>query len=154
VFLESQLGGEVENAGDAERRIEKNPAEVIYPFLKFTLQHVIHRNPDILEVRKEIGNTGADDPRQHGAVGSRHRLDYRLVRGIVEAEHHPIERLQRIGRVTPRSGATRRHPGEEQRRAQALHLCHAVGIQSLLFFRPFGGFIVQELTDEIFEHHR
>src|SRR5882762_5182290 len=71
VLLESQLGGEVENAGDPERRIEKKPAEIIYSLLKFALQHVIHRNPDVLEVGKEIRDTGADDSRQHGAVGFR-----------------------------------------------------------------------------------
>src|SRR5438034_1737453 len=157
VLLESQLGGEVENAGDPERRIEKNPPKVVYPLLKFTLQHVVHGNPDVLEVGHEIGNTGANGAWPHGAVGSRHRLDHRLVRSIVEAEHHPVERLERVGRIASRSGAARQRPGEEQRRAQALHLCHAVGFlsffQSLLFFRPLGGFIVQELTDEIFVHH-
>src|SRR5437667_513761 len=134
VLLESQLGGEVENAGDAECRIEENPAEGIYPVLKFTLQHVFHRNPDVLEVGKEIGNTCADDPRQHSAVGPRHRLDHRLVRGIVEAEHHPVERLERVRRIASRSGAAPQRPGEEQRRAQALHLCHAVGFLS---FNPY-----------------
>src|SRR6267143_3866948 len=132
VLLESQLGGEVENAGDPERRIEKKPAEIIYSLLKFALQHVIHRNPDVLEVGKEIRNTGADDSRQHGAVGFRHWLDDRIVRGVVEAEHHPVERLERVGRVAPRSGATRQRPGEEQRRAQSLGPCHALGFQSLL----------------------
>src|SRR6266853_1918128 len=117
---------------DRARRIEKKPAEIIYSLLKFALQHVIHRNPDVLEVGKEIRNTGADDSRQHGAVGFRHWLDDRIVRGVVEAEHHPVERLERVGRVAPRSGAARQRPGEEQRRAQSLGPCHALGFQSLL----------------------
>ena len=65
-----------------------------------------------------------------------------------------LERLQGVGRVAPRSGAASQRSRQEQRRAQPLGLCHAVGFQSLLFAVPFGGFIVQELTDEIFEHHR
>src|SRR5437773_434178 len=134
VLLESQLGGEVENAGDPERRIEKNPPKVVYPLLKFTLQHVVHGNPDVLEVGKEIGNTGANGTWQHGAIGSRHRLDHRLVRSIVEAEHHPVERLERVGRIASRSGAARQRPGEEQRRAQPLGPCHALGF--LTFCRP------------------
>src|SRR5882762_9094074 len=154
VLLESKLGGEVENAGDPERRIEKKPSEVVYPLLKFALQHVIHRNPDVLEVGKEIRNTGADGSRQHGAVGSRNRLDHRPVRGIVEAEHRPVERLERIGRVAPGSGAASQRSRQEQRRAQPLRLCHAVGFQSLLLAVPFGGFIVQELTDQIFQNDR
>src|SRR6266571_175852 len=133
VLLQAHVGREIENAGDPERRIEKDPSEILDPSLELALQYIVYRNPHVLEIGEEIGNTGADNPRQHGAVGSRHRLDHRLVRGIVEAEHHPVERLEGVRRVAPRSGAASQRSRQEQRRAQPLGLCHAVGFT---FCRP------------------
>src|SRR5437899_604251 len=126
------LGGKVENTGDPERRIEKNPAEVVHPLLKFTLQHIVHRNPDVLEVGKEIGNPGTQDSRHDPAVTLGHRLDHGGVHRIIEGEHRAVERLERVSRIAPRSGAARQGPGEDQRRAQPLGFCHALGFQSLL----------------------
>src|SRR3989442_14953448 len=54
VLLQSEVGREVENAGDPERRIEKDPSEILEPPLELALQHIVHRDPDVLEIGKKI----------------------------------------------------------------------------------------------------
>src|SRR5882672_5425824 len=137
VLLQTEVGREVENAGDPERRIEKDPSEILEPPLELALQHIVHRNPDVLEIGKKIGNAGTQDSRHDAAVTLGHRLDHSPVHRIVETEHRAIERLERVCRIAPRSSAARQRSGEEQRRAQPLGPCHALGFQSLLTFcRP------------------
>src|SRR5882762_10306455 len=64
VLLQSNVGREVENAGDPESRIEKDPSEILEALLELALQHIVHRNPDVLEIGKKIGNAGTQESRK------------------------------------------------------------------------------------------
>src|SRR6266853_616777 len=130
VLLQPEVGSEVENAGDPERRIENDASEIVEPLLKLALQHIVHRDPDVLEIGKEIGNPRAQDSRHDPAVTPGHGPDHGPVHRIVEAEHRAVQRLERVRWIARRGGAARKRPGEEQRRTLPLGPCHALGFQS------------------------
>src|SRR3954469_16551953 len=86
VRLVAELGRDVEQAGDAERRVDHEAVEGVAGLVPVTLQDVVGEHDRRGEIGEEVPHRPPYLLRQHLLVGPRDRFQDVLVGGVVEAE--------------------------------------------------------------------
>jgi len=106
VALDAGLGGDVEQAAQAEHGVDAETHQVLAGFLGAQLEQRIEGRPQVAQVGEEIVHTGAHWLWGDLHIGRGHRPDHRRVDRVVEAVYATVEGLQRIARVGVGAGGT------------------------------------------------
>ncbi|MPN26056.1 hypothetical protein SDC9_173478 [bioreactor metagenome] len=86
----------IEDAGESQSGIDQEAHDVTDCVGHLALQQVIHRNPGIAKIAKNVTDARPYRRRQHGFIRLCCRPDHCLVNALVEREHRPVVALERI----------------------------------------------------------
>jgi hypothetical protein len=120
VPLQSHVGGDIDEAQQADGRVDRDAGGMHAGRLRLGLQDIVERGRDVGQVAEEVRDAGLHEARRDGVVSLRDGLDQDLVQGLVEPVAGSIEplerilRIQRLARRQVRAAAQRDGQGDEE----------------------------------------
>ena len=127
VLRQLRDGRDVEQAADAEHRVDRDAHDVRHAVRNLQLQQIVRGDVDVADIREEVGHAVAHRLRHGPHVTLRHRLQRVLIDLVVDREHRPVVALERIalGRRRHRRATGERHRARHDDCAPHPHRLHA-----------------------------
>ena len=128
----AEIGGDIHDAGHAQRGIEQEAIEDAKGLRQLALQHGVGEIGRFGIIAIGIGDRGAGKARHHGAIHAGGRAQHKAIQALVEGMDAAIAAFPRIGlcpaEIGAAGGGTTRQPDSKQEAKNPQHHHHVAQI--------------------------